>query len=341
MNKFFLIVYVALIVAVILFIFFNGRKPISFNGRKLKRSNNISSQNSAVHLVRKQIKKNLDRYNSDSYENAIEFLKQINKAQNKLNRYDHNVLFGENGESFPIKSYMGIYNMLKLRDERKSFISFYHDDGIGGRPYIMAADNKPAIRKNLENMHSECRKSGDLRAFDKPIRFMEDHSAKEQIITSDTPIGYVQLLHFHEFGETFALFWHANSARKYVVTSFDQIKELVNSWENGPYQHSLVSEMKRYDDYQYMVDSSYSLSEDEIEGRKKRVQQDFENARSFNPSDIEPKIEMTDDHCTIEWVECYNNYGLYRCKYQISRKDYTVSQISEQPILSVEPTFMY
>lgn len=329
MNWFFLILvliidvsFVALIVSVI-------------NGRGI----NISPLNFfKVHLVRLQIKVSLYRGNSNLYESAIEFLKQINRIQNKLNSYDHDVLFGKNGESFPIESYMGIYKMLKLRDDRTSFICFYHDDGIGGRPYILASDDKSAIRKKFKNMYSECRKLRDLRAFDKAIQIMEGHSAKKYIITSDTPIGYVQLLHFHEFGENFGLYWHANSARKCVVTSVDQIKELVNSWENGPYQHSL---MIRYDIYQYMVNSPYSPSADEIEERRTKIQQDFENARALKTSDLVPQIEMLEDFCTIEWVECHHNYGLYRCKYQISRKDYSVSKISETPILSVNPTFMY
>ena len=63
--------------------------------------------------------------------------------------------------------------------------------------------------------------------------------------------------------------------------------------------------------------------------------------RYLERSYIKPRIEMLDDYCIIEWVECYNNYGLYRCKYQISRKDYSVSKISVTSILSIKPTFMY
>lgn len=291
------------------------------------------------------------RYSTKSYTGALDFLKHIQKVQNKCVMSD----FGTDYKSFPIKDYMSVYNKLSLSDTNKRFFCYYHHDGIGGMPYIMAIDKNSNMPNKIDEMYKKYKepsflfddmdqksgKSVSLLEHDEPISFIEAHSAKGYIIPEDSHIGYIQLLHFLEFGENFALFWHAHMGKKYVATDVEQIKERVDSWERGPYQHRYKIEMDEYDIYQYMVHSSYKPSEDEIERRKKRIQQDFENARALKASDLVPQIEMLDDYCTIEWVECYNNHGLYRCKYQISRKDYSVSKILETPILSVKPTFMY
>ena len=249
--------------------------------------------------------------------------------------------FGADHKSFLIEDYMSVYNKLRLSDSNKRFFCYYHHDSIGGMPYIMAIDKNSNVPNKIDEMYQKSEKSVSVLEYDEPISFMENHSAKGYMIPEDSHIGYVQLLHFLEFGENFALFWHAHMGGKYVVTSAEQIKERVDSWERGPYQHRYKIEMDESDIYQYMENSSYKPSEDEIEKRRKRIQQDFENARALKASDLVPQIEMLEDYCTIEWVECYINHGLYRCKYQISRKDYSVSKISVTPILSVKPTFMY
>ena len=288
-------------------------------------------------MMRFYIRMLCKRYSTKKYTGALDFLKHIQKVQNKCVMSD----FGSDHKSFLIEDYMSVYNKLRLSDSNKSFFCYYHHDGIGGMPFIMAIDKNSNVPNKIDEMYKKSEKSVSLLEYDEPVSFMESHSAKGYMIPEDSHIGYVQLLHFLEFGENFALFWHAHMSGKYVVTSVEQIKERVDSWERGPYQHRYKIEMDESDIYQYMVNSSYKPSEDEIEKRKKRIQQDFENARALKASDLVPQIEMLEDYCTIEWVECYNNHGLYRCKYQISRKDYCVSKISETPVLSVKPTFMY
>lgn len=291
------------------------------------------------------------RYSTKSYTEALDFLKYIQKVQNNCVMSD----FGADHKSFPIEDYMSVYNKLRLSDSKKRFFCYYHYDGIGGMPYIMAVDKNSNVPNKIDEMYQKYGRpsflfddmdqksvqSVSLLEYNEAISFMENHSAKGYVIPEDSPIGYVQFLHFFAFGENFAQFWHALMGVKFVVTSVKQIIKRVDSWEKGPYQHCYEIEMAEYDLYQYMVHSSYRPSEDEIERRKKRIQHDFENAKALKASELVPHIKMLEDYCIIEWVECYNNHGLYRCKYQISRKDYSVRKISETPILSVKPTFMY
>lgn len=264
-----------------------------------------------------------------SYCTPLAFLTYINEIQLEIDDIYDDFIFGRYENLFPIKAYMNIYNKIHINCDDKILFCYYRDYD---RPYILAIDEKTATRIDKDGILSVDDDMGDLNNPETPFeKFINKHSARLFMVADDTLIGYTQLLHFHEFGNNFSVRKLFNG-RKYVVISLEQIIKQVDLWENCQYQHPYKKEMDEYD-------SSYALSKDES-NRRKTLIQDFEIARrGLKPSDIEPKIEMTDDYCTIEWVECYNNHGLYRSRYQISRKDCNVARISKVPILSISPTF--
>lgn len=52
-------------------------------------------------------------------------------------------------------------------------------------------------------------------------------------------------------------------------------------------------------------------------------------------ADLEPRIELSDDYCIIEWVEIESEYGMFRRKYRISRIRHTIERISELSVATV------
>lgn len=55
--------------------------------------------------------------------------------------------------------------------------------------------------------------------------------------------------------------------------------------------------------------------------------------------DLEPRIEVSDDYCIIEWVEIESEYGMFRRKYRVSRTRYMIECLSEIALASVTATW--
>lgn len=313
-----LLCLVCIIIALGLFIVFSPKRRI--NRERVR----------AHRIVRKALKSKMEKYHRDSYECVSDFLKHINKVQRRLGAINHVAVFGRDGKSFPIDSYMEIYSSIGLKTWKKDYFCYYHVDGIGGRPFIMAINRCYALFiKKLVTLNNVLLRGHDLRLFMEPIEMMKKNAASLYMQAEDSVIGYVQLLHFREFGDNFSLFWHANYHSKYVVTSIEQIRQQVKVWRNGPYRHDLLYEKHN------------PLTDKELLSSKVIRDKDLELLYSLSEHDIVPKIEMDSDYCTIEWLENRIHFGLSRCRYRISRKDCSIELLSKEVIVAVIPTFRF
>lgn len=275
----------------------------------------------------------------NDYESAKKFIEKIHEVQVKLSGIDRKIVFGPDGTSFDIASYMRFYDAVKLKDSQKVFECYYLYDSCSGCPYIMATDSIGNIYKKVEPLYLEGKQSHNLLKFSKIDTLLKSYSAKLCVKTEDTPIGYVQLLHFCEFGDIFSLYWHAAGGGKYVVTSREQVLNQAKIWESSSYEDPLIHDLKMWGPMKAMKKwGPMVMNENDLMEMKNRS---FERLRAITDSDLEPTIEMDENYCYIEWVENHTDHGMYRCKYQISRSDCSIKQVAKSSIISVTPMFIY
>lgn len=239
----------------------------------------------------------------------ISFINRINEFQillDKINPYD---LFDENGKFLLLKPYLNKYDLLKPAYSEREFDSFYFWDGLGGYPYILLKDENINIKKEIDKIFDSYSRDNHWAAVDNAKEFLNKYIAWQSVYPSDEPMGYLQLLHFKQFGSNFAHEWHACGMKGYVIVSHKQIEEAY---------HVLTS------------NSRFSYS-----------QVQWEILMNYKDDDIEPVIEFDDYTCTIQWIEYYTHSGVYRCVYRISRTDFQIENISNKLICAVTPLFMY
>lgn len=268
------------------------------------------------------------------YKSARSFIEKVHKEQIRLSKIDHKIVFGSDGTSFDIASYMRFYNTVKLKDPSPKFECYYLDFGSGGFPYILATDKTGSIYKNIKSLYVEFKQSHYFSGFNEINTILESHSAKFCVKTDDTPMGYVQLLHFCEFGDNFSLSWHAASGEKFVVTAREEVLSQAEIWDSDYYEYSPIHSQNH--SICPMRESLMNMND--LNNMRHR---DFERLRAITDIDLQPIIEMDENYCYVEWIENHTHNGMYRCKYQISRLDCFIKQISKSSIISVTPRFMY
>ncbi|MCL2289574.1 MAG: hypothetical protein FWC34_02555 [Bacteroidetes bacterium] len=199
------------------------------------------------------------------------------------------------GSTFDINSYMQLYSLIRVQDTNKVFDCFYNGGrySSGGHPIIFVKGKEQKIKEIIEEYgHASIPKEYDFR---------------NQITTEDSPMGYLQLLYLHEFGESFALYWHEYYYEKYVIISKTHMREMADYLKDGDF---------------FSCNKLVLL-------------------RLLNNNKFEPKIKLTNDYCIIEWIEIHTHSGIYRCKYKINRKDFSVKKISNQRLLKIRINFCY
>lgn len=238
------------------------------------------------------------------------FINGINEFQILLDKIHPHYLFDENEKFLLLKPYLDNYYFLKPAYSEREFDSFYFRDGLGGYPYILLKDENINIKKEIDKIFDSYSRDNRWAAVDNVREFLNKYIAWQSVYpVSDVPMGYLQLLHFKQFGSNFAHTWHACGMKGYVIVSHKQIEEAY---------HVLTS------------DSGFSYS-----------QEQWEILMNYKDDDIVPVIEFDDYTCTIQWIEYYTHSGVYRCVYRISRTDFQIENISNELICSVTPLFKY
>lgn len=231
-----------------------------------------------------------------SYCSISQFLERISLIQRDMQTVNPLNLFGTDGKSFDIDLYMRLYDALECPNRYVTLVQFK------GRPYLLAVPREIKIQditnflSGYSNKQLRTAKDDDV---DSIIGFLD---ARTNMQCEDSPMGYVQLLHFAKYGDNFNLSECYEIGVNCVVTTKQQVARFAQKWESGMYDW----------------------------------EPDIWNRLKDAAADLEPRIELSDDYCIIEWVEIESECGMFRRKYRISRTRPTIERISELSLAVVK-----
>lgn len=134
------------------------------------------------------------------------------------------------------------------------------------------------------------------------------NKAYNNLIPEDSKEGYLQYLFFHQFGELFALFWHANYGNKSLLCSKKDIEYFL--------------------DYYHKQGSNYDYEENKIV--------------DLSDSDLSPIIELSEKECLITWYEIETHNGIFKRSYKIERHSpFRTGNVTEEKIANISAKFFY
>lgn len=218
--------------------------------------------------------------------------------------------------TFNLKTYIDMYSALKKRKESYVFDCYYYDNFLDGKPYIY-------VKSKNNNLIEDIKKEADKRLLEGDKRddyiyrslsyFLNDpyYDANNNIYPKDTEEGYCQYLYFCEFGELFALKWHANYSNKKVICSMKKIEEVVKEY----------TEKER-------------SSEDILHCDTAALQ-------NLLVRDSPISIQIDIDNVIIKWVELEDWQGIFERSYKIMRTSpYSIELIEEKKLAEIHKEYI-
>jgi hypothetical protein len=231
--------------------------------------------------------------------------------------------------TFNIKTYMDIYSAIKKINNNDVFDYYYYDNFFDGKPYLFVKNKKFNLTNhinkmaNKRNLRGEERKSFIQRSL---YCFLEDplYRAKNNVYPSDKEEGYLQYLFFYEFGELFALKWHANYKKKHIINTKQEIEEI----------------LKQYTEQQKNSDSINNKN-DEF-----RLEVFFDcdtiTLQKFLFNDTLISIQFNTDNVIIKWLEFEDWRGVMERTYKIMRtKPYYIELIDEKRLMGILKKYIH
>lgn len=275
-----------------------------------------------------------------------DFIRNIRDYQNSVKLIEHSNDESKVPEvdpkSFNINVYMSLFNRLKV-DSGKVCCLIGCYDKRGGWPLLYARDENFNEHKYISGKILEANERTDSIVSQNILRYRVDNYSEEKIdrmirfyesikrshtrtyalvlyandpgnklcnnlIPDDTQEGYLQYLFFHQMGEQFGLYWHANYGRKTVLCDKKDVE----------YFLSYYRESKGY----------FKYDENKIS--------DLLNL------DLSPVVELDSTNCTIYWYEIYTHGGIYKNTYTIERTHpFRVKKLVSEEIVTISPLFFY
>lgn len=231
-------------------------------------------------------------------ENVQEYQKSVKIGYNRQLEKDT-----INTAKFNLKQYMDLFNRLEFNlDLEYDYV--YFDNVLDGKPYLFAKEKSFNLEEYLSDRVNKKRVSRNKKEqllHEELYKFLNNpiYRAYNHVTPEDSKDGYLQYLFFHELGENFALKWHANYEWRYIITSGNEMKEIV----------------KKY-------------WEDEFEEEK----EDLEKLQELNP---QPILELYPENCIITWIE-ETHFGFFERTYQIARSSpYRITLIDEKKLAEI------
>jgi hypothetical protein len=240
--------------------------------------------------------------------NSQDYCDFIQNVQN----YQDSVILKYNGdcdvidsETFDINTYLSSFDKIDVEKDYKIGVYFF-DNFLDGKPYLYALKNDQVLNdRNKRSLY---------KYLNQP-----EISAKNHIVPNDSDEGFLQYLFFHEMGDQFALKWHSNYNEKFIICTKKKLEEVINEFKkcNQP-----------------------QTGENETETPAFQVDlQELNKLTEINPN---VEIELTNEFCTITWIEDRTHIGIYKCKYKIQRQfPYKIERINEEQILKITIGFFY
>ncbi|MDP4203314.1 MAG: hypothetical protein Q8861_11515 [Bacteroidota bacterium] len=129
--------------------------------------------------------------------------------------------------TFDLKIYMQMFDKLKLKPGLQ-YDYWFMDNVLDGKPYIYVHEPSFNLNDHYEQLADENGIYNKKERFKAILRAKIEFVSKSanraynHVIPEDSKEGYVQYLFFHEFGEQFALMWHAIYNAKSIMLSVDR-----------------------------------------------------------------------------------------------------------------------
>lgn len=208
-------------------------------------------------------------------------------------------------KTFDIKTYLSTFDNIVV-EKGYNIEMYFFDNFLNGNPYLYALKNNQKLK--VENGNS-------LYAFLNKAEIR----AKNHISPIDSEIGFLQYLFFCEMGEQFALKWHSHSFEKYIFCSNKKLADV-------------ITELRKYN--QPMTDG------EEADGPLYEVSlEELDKVAQINPA---VEIELSNEYCTVTWIENRTQSGFYKCKYRIQRKSpYIIEKVNEERLLEIRVGFCF
>ena len=209
--------------------------------------------------------------------------------------------------TFNINTYLSSFDNIEVEKEYRIGVYFF-DNYLDGNPYLYALKNDQKLDNNNNNNKS---------LYD--FLNKTEIRAKKHIVPKDSEKGFLQYLFFCEMGEQFALKWHSNYNKKFIISTKKKLD-------------TVIKEFKKYN--QIKTDSNTT--------EMPAFQVDLQELNKFAQINPTVEIEMTKEFCIITWIEDITHSGIYRCKYKIQRQfPYNIEKMNEELLLKITTGFLY
>lgn len=252
-------------------------------------------------------------------QNSVDFIERVQNYQ-KAVKIKHGGKFPDSIDTttFNLIKYLQYFDRVSFPSDLKCYYVFY-DDRTAGLPILYAKHDSIDLGRYIERKFIEhidrdnidrnkvTKEFEDFSKYQILWGFAENNNARKYIKPEDAEIGYLQYLFFNQFGEQFALKWHARQGEKSVIFSENEMKRLFNYYSNT-------------DDFSCKIE-------------------DFEKLLKVNPT---PVIELENYKCIIRWYEIRTHSGIHKLTYEISRlSPYTITTKEDIELLKINTEFIY
>ena len=244
----------------------------------------------------------------------VDFIKKIKSYQNSVEiKYitEKNIDVIDS-TTFHLHEYMKMFNAIEIKNKNNFFDYFYFDNYVDGRPYIYVKNKNcnfiDEIMKQINGRYLDDTEAATF-VHSKIYSFLNDsvNRAFNNIVPKNSEEGFVQYLFFREFGEQFALKWHAAYKEKYVITSKDELENIIKKY----------SENKSF-----LVDTMQ-----------------LKILFDINPT---PTILFDKEKYVITWHEIETHNGIFQRTYSISQDfPYQIVLLEEKKIINIYMMFNY
>lgn len=239
---------------------------------------------------------------SQSYCDVIERIQNYQDSVKLKRSSDFDIL---DSSTFDIHQYLSFFDEIEIEEGIKIDV-YYFDNFLDGNPYLYAL-------KVGQKLITQNKKSTYIFLNRDEIR------AKNHIKPKDTNNGFLEYLFFSEFGEQFALKWHANYNNKYIICSNKRLDAVVN---------------------EFLKYNKIDTLENERELPSFAV--DLRELDTFAQIDPSIKIVSTDKTITIKWIENRTHDGIYASTYVIQRQfPFEIKKIKDDILLKITIGFLY
>jgi len=229
--------------------------------------------------------------------------------------------------TFNIKTYMAKYSALKMDKKGYIYDYYYYDNFLDGRPFIYVRPQKFNLTNHINKKANKIKLKGKER--EEFIRrglyyFLEDscNKANKNVFPEDTEEGFLQYLYFYEFGENFALKWHARYKKKHVITTNQEIEKILKQCTEQLSNTDTINDERGQ--FRVEVDDCDTIA-----------------LQKFLLLGSLISVQFNIDNVVVKWLES-DRWGIFERTYKIMRaKPYHIELIDEERLVKFQNLAIY